>query len=76
MAHITVYLPNATENRVRKVARRHKMTMNKWIAEEIAKAVRDTLPESFLQAAGAVPDFPDLGQIRSGYGEDSPREAL
>lgn len=76
MAHITVYLQNDIEDRVRKAAKRHKMTLNKWIAEQITKAVRDTLPASFLDAAGAVPDFPNLEEIRKGYGEDSPREAL
>lgn len=44
--------------------------------KQITKAVKDTLPETFLQAAGAVPDFPSLGEIRSGVGADSPREAL
>ena len=49
---------------------------SKWIAEQITKAVKDQPTESFLQAAGAGPDFPALEEIRRGYGEDSPREAL
>ena len=76
MAHITVYLSNDIESRVRKAAKRHKKTMNRWITEQITKAMKDALPESFLQAAGAVPDFPSLENIRHGYGTDSPREAL
>lgn len=76
MAHITVYLSNDIEHRVRNAAKRQKVTLNKWITEQITKAVKDKLPESFLQAAGAIPDFPSLEEIRSGYGEDAPREAL
>ena len=76
MAHITVYLSSDVENRVRNAAKRSKMTVNKWIAQQIATAVANKLPDSFLAAAGAVPDFPSLETIRSGYGEDSAREAL
>jgi hypothetical protein len=76
MAHVTVYLSNDIEHRVRNAAKRNKVTLNKWITAEITKAVKDMLPESFLQAAGAVPDFPSLEKIRSGYGKDRRRKAL
>ena len=76
MAHFTVYLPKDVEHRARMAAKRRNTTMNKWITEQITKAVKESLPESFLQAAGAIPDFPNLEKIRRGYGEDSPREAL
>ena len=76
MAHITVYLPKEVESRVRKAAKQRKTTVNKWITEQIRNAVRDSLPESFLGAAGAVPDFPGLEEIRRADTKDSPREAL
>lgn len=76
MANITVYLPKDVEAKARKAARARKLTVNRWIAEEVSKAVNHEWPPEFLAAAGSCPDFPNLKDIRSGYGQDAPRRPL
>ena len=36
----------------------------------------DTWPKPVIDAAGALPDFPSLEEIRKGYGEDTRRESI
>ncbi len=76
MANITIYLPDEIEKKARKAARNKKTSVSRWIAAEIEKSLKTTWPQSFLDAAGAFPDFPDIGELRSGYGEDAPREHI
>ena len=76
MANITVYLPRDIELKARKAARARKLTVNRWIAEEVSKAVKHKWPPEFLAAAGSCPDFPSLDEIRSGYGKDTSREPM
>lgn len=76
MANITVYLPKDIASKARKAARARKLTVNRWIAEEVSKIVKHGWPPEFLAAAGSCPDFPSLEQIRRGYGQDAPREPL
>jgi hypothetical protein len=45
-------------------------------AERLAARLRDRWPQSVLDAAGAAPDFPGIGEIRNAYGPDSARKTL
>jgi hypothetical protein len=76
MAHLTIYLTDDVERRVRKAARAGKVSISKWVADQVAKSVETSWPPEFLALAGAFPDFPDAGELRKGYGEDVPRESL
>lgn len=76
MANITIYLPDELEKKARKAARNRKTSVSRWIAEEVEKSLKSAWPQSFLDAAGAFPDFPDLTELRRGYGKDAPREPL
>jgi len=76
MANITVYLSGDLEKKARTAARDHRISVSRWIAGEIAKSLQTTWPQAFLDAAGAFPDFPDIQELRRGYGEDAPRESL
>jgi hypothetical protein len=74
MAHFTVYLPDEMEERVRALAKASGASVNKWIALQISNVVRRSWSPEFLAAAGADPDFPEIGS--GSYGADAPREAL
>jgi hypothetical protein len=76
MAHLTIYLNDDVDRRVRKAAKAANVSVSKWIAERIAKSVETSWPPEFLALAGSFPDFPDAGELRKGYGEDIPREIL
>jgi hypothetical protein len=76
MAHVTVYLNNDVEEKARKAAKAAKTSMSKWVANQVEKAVETSLSPEFLALAGAFPDFPDLEELRAGYGQDVPRESL
>ncbi|HXM41781.1 MAG TPA: hypothetical protein VN924_11035 [Bryobacteraceae bacterium] len=76
MAHLTIYLSDDTERRVRKAAKAAKVSVSKWVADRVAKSVQTSWPPEFLALAGSFPDFPDAGELRRSYGEDIPRESL
>lgn len=72
MAHLTIYLNDDTERRVRKAARAAKVSVSKWVAERVTKSVETSWPPEFLALAGSFADFPDAAQLRKGYGKDVP----
>ncbi|MGA3211578.1 MAG: hypothetical protein ABSD20_09735 [Terriglobales bacterium] len=76
MAQITIYLPATLENRARKTAKLRGLSVSRWIADQIVHNLDDAWPKGVLAAAGAIPDFPDLKDLRQGYGKDSRREPI
>jgi hypothetical protein len=76
MSQITIYLPDAVENKARKAAKANGKSVSRWIADQVLQNLSDVWPEGVLDAAGALPDFPSLEEIRRGYGDDMPRESL
>ena len=76
MAHLTIYLTDDVERRVRKAAKAAKVSVSRWVADRVSKSVDASWPPEFLALAGAFPDFPEADDLRKGYGEDVPRESL
>ncbi|HXP83151.1 MAG TPA: hypothetical protein VN841_00435 [Bryobacteraceae bacterium] len=76
MAQLTIYLPDALEAKARKAAKARRESVSRWIAAQVQRSLSDTWPQRVLDAAGAFPDFPELNQIRKGYGKDAPREPM
>jgi hypothetical protein len=76
MAQITIYLPDELEAKARKAAKAEGLSVSRWLASQVKRRLDDSLPLAVIDAAGAFPDFPDLADIRKGYGKDSRREPL
>ncbi|MGB7758821.1 MAG: hypothetical protein WBL61_03275 [Bryobacteraceae bacterium] len=76
MSQITIYLPDDVEKLARKAAKAKRSSVSRWIAEQVVSHLEDAWPEGVLNAAGAIPDFPSLKEIRKGYGRDARRESL
>ncbi|HEV3330347.1 MAG TPA: hypothetical protein VG096_05160 [Bryobacteraceae bacterium] len=76
MAQITIYLPDDLEKQARKAAKAHRQPVSRWIADQLARTLEDRWPKGVLAAAGALPDFPSLRQVRKGYGRDTRREPV
>ena len=76
MAHLTIYLTDEVELRVRKAAKAANVSISKWVADRVTKSVETSWPPEFVALAGAFPDFPEAGELRRGYGQDVPRESL
>ncbi len=76
MAHLTIYLSDDVEQRVRKAAKAAKVSVSKWVADRVTKSVETSWPPEFLSLAGTFPDFPEAGELRKGYAQDAPRESL
>jgi hypothetical protein len=76
MSQITIYLPDEIEEKARKAAKAQGTSVSRWLAEQVTQKLKDTWPQSVLDAAGAIPDFPELAEIRKGYGKDSARESM
>jgi hypothetical protein len=76
MANVTIYLPDEVEGRIRQAARAEGTNVSRWIAGRLAELVDQGPATELLRLAGAFPDFPDLGEIRRGYGSDAPRDIV
>ena len=76
MAQITIYLRDDLEAKARKAAKAKHEPVSRWIAHEIERSLSVTWPQEVLDAAGALPDFPPLREIRKGYGKDAPRDLM
>ena len=74
MAHLTIYLSDDVEAKVRKAAKAEGASVSRWIAGKVSQAVNTSWSADFLELAGAFPDFPDVDELRKGYGQDAPRE--
>ena len=74
MSQVTIYLDEASEKLAKKAARGEGVSVSKWIAVLIQEKTQKTWPPEVLGMFGAWPDFPSLEEIRSGQGEDVPRE--
>ena len=74
MAQLTIYLPDKLEAKARRAAKAKRESVSRWIADQIERGLTDSWPPTVLRAAGAVPDFPDLADLRKSYGKDAPRE--
>ena len=73
MSHISVYLPDELEEKVRKAAQAEGSNVSRWIASKVTLALANTWRPEFVALAGAFPDFPDVRELREAYPEDSPR---
>ena len=76
MAQVTIYLPDTVERKARRAAKACGQSVSRWVAEQVVNKLQDEWPKSVLDAAGAFPDFPDLKEIRKGYGPDVARDKL
>jgi len=76
MAQITIYLPDAVEKKARQAAKAGGKSVSRWIAERVVEQIEGEWSSGVLAAAGAIPDFPDITEIRAGYGRDARRENL
>jgi hypothetical protein len=76
MAQVTIYLPDETEAKARKAAKVRGTTIGRWIAEQVTEKLENSWPPDVLAAIGGFPDFPDLKNLRRGYGKESAREGL
>jgi len=76
MAQVTIYLPDEVESKARKAAKAHGKSVGRWIAEQVVQSLEEAWPQGVLDAAGAIPDFPDTRGLRRGYGPDARREPI
>lgn len=78
MSQVTIYLDDKTAKKIKKTSKAEGISLSKWFKKLIHKEFDETWPEEVKRLAGAWrdEDFPTLKEIRSGYGQDVPREKL
>jgi hypothetical protein len=77
MGQVTIYLDNETENKLKKAAKSSHISVSKWVASVIEEKITTEWPQDVVKLAGSwKDDFPNIEEIRSGVGHDSPREEL
>jgi predicted transcriptional regulator len=76
MGRVTIYLDAEVEAKMRAAAKSLNTSLSQWIAQAIREKTADVWPESVKDIAGAWSDFPELEELRSGIGEDAPRQTF
>ena len=51
-------------------------TVSRWVAALITRHASSGPRPGVLAAIGAIPDFPSVEELRSGYGRETPREEM
>jgi hypothetical protein len=74
MAQMTIYLADSLEAKVRRAAKSKRESVSRWISSQIERSLNESWPAAVIDAAGGLPCFPDLEELRKGYGKDAPRE--
>jgi hypothetical protein len=54
--HLTIYLSDDVERRVRKAAKAAKVSVRQWVADHVVRCVETSLPPEFLVLAEASND--------------------
>lgn len=77
MPQLTIYLDQETERLVRDASRQAGEPASKWVADAIRRRVSHEWPADVLAILGTWPnDFPETDSLRTGLGDDAPREPL
>ncbi len=73
MAQITLYIDDATQQRLREAAARRQVSQSQFVAALIRKATASEWPQEVLDLAGSIPDFALAEALRAGLPPDLPR---
>lgn len=73
MAQITLYIDDATQQRLREAATQRQVSQSQFVADLIRKATASEWPPEVLELAGSLPDFPLADELRAGLPPDLPR---
>ena len=76
MARITIYLDDATSEKLKSVAGSAGLSISSYVGDLIRNKIALEWPASVAKLAGSWKDFPSLDEIRQGHPEEAPRESL
>jgi len=78
MGQITIYLDEATENRLKASALGTGLSVSRFIANLIREKTATEWPAGVVALAGAWADFPEVEELRASAdpADDEPRENL
>ena len=65
---MTIYRPDAIEKKARTAAKADGKSVSRWIADQLVQHLDDTWSQAVLDAAGSIPDFPDLESFERATG--------
>ncbi len=60
MSQMTIYLDEASVRAIKRSAKREHVSVSNWARRRLCEAVRDTWPNDFFTAFGALRDESDL----------------
>jgi len=73
---VTLYLDDETDVKARAAALAAGISYSRWVSDLIRAKTLDEWPSSVRALAGAIPEFPELAELRSNQSEDIRRENL
>lgn len=76
MPQVTLYLDEETDVKARAAAVAAGVSYSRWVSDLIRAKTLDEWPSAVRALAGAMPEFPELGELRSNQSQDIRRENL
>jgi hypothetical protein len=73
MAQITLYIDDATQERLRAAALSRKVSQSQFVADLVRRATDANWPVEVLALAGSAPDFPQAEALRAALADDVTR---
>ncbi len=76
MPQISLYIDEETLKKVETAAARQKLSISKWVAEQIRSRIEPVYPVGYEQLFGSVTDQTFVRPGQGVTGSDGPREAF
>jgi hypothetical protein len=76
VARVTLYLDEATAERMKQAARASGLSPSRWLAELVREKTSRQRPDAVRELAGAWGDFPEAEDLRRSEGRYVERERL
>lgn len=76
MPQVSLYLNNKTYDKVRRAAEAEAMSVSKWVAEKLTRAMVEDWPDGFDQLFGSISDETFGAPERESFVSDAARENL
>jgi hypothetical protein len=73
---VTLYLDDDTDAKARAAAVAAGVSYSRWVSDLIRAKTLDEWPSGVRALAGAMPEFPDLAELRTSQSQDIRRESL
>lgn len=76
MPQVSLYIDNETLVKIERLAKKHGLSISKWVGDSLKKLIKDNYPDDFLKLFGAIQDESFDRPARLSLNDDTDREKI